>query len=90
MIILFLESLGGGELIVIFIFVLFFFGSKKIPELARGLGSGMRQFKDAMNGVQRDINDAMHEDQNKKHDNTNSNQKQIEELKEHNPKAEQE
>lgn len=61
-VLLFLESLGGGELILIFIFVLFFFGSKKIPELARGLGNGMRQFKDAMNGVQRDITDAMHTD----------------------------
>lgn len=53
--ILFLESLGGGELIVIMLFVLLFFGSKNIPSLARGLGKGIREFKDAMNGVQTEI-----------------------------------
>lgn len=53
--ILFLESLGGGELIVIMLFVLLFFGSKNIPSLARGLGKGIREFKDAMNGVQSEI-----------------------------------
>ncbi|MBK9402520.1 MAG: twin-arginine translocase TatA/TatE family subunit [Bacteroidetes bacterium] len=60
-IILFLESLGGGELVVILLFVLLFFGSKNIPSLARGLGSGIRQFKDAMNGVQSEIKQGMHE-----------------------------
>lgn len=54
-IILFLNNLGGGELVVILLFVLMFFGSKKVPELARGLGKGMREMKDAMNGIQRDI-----------------------------------
>ena len=39
--------------------VLLFFGSKKIPELARGLGRGMREFKDATSGVQREIEDSM-------------------------------
>lgn len=60
-IILFLESLGGGELVVILLFVLLFFGSKNIPSLARGLGSGIRQFKDAMNGVQSEIKQGMYE-----------------------------
>lgn len=60
-VILFLESLGGGELVVILLFVLLFFGSKNIPSLARGLGSGIRQFKDAMNGVQSEIKQGMHE-----------------------------
>jgi sec-independent protein translocase protein TatA len=54
-ILLFLESLGTGELIVILLFVLFFFGSKKIPELARGLGKGMREMKDAVQGIEREI-----------------------------------
>lgn len=36
-----------------------FFGSKKIPELARGLGKGMREFKDATSGVQREIEKGM-------------------------------
>lgn len=60
-VILFLESLGGGELVVILLFVLLFFGSKNIPSLARGLGSGIRQFKDAMNGVQSEIKQGMYE-----------------------------
>lgn len=60
-IILFLESLGGGELLVILLFVLLFFGSKNIPSLARGLGKGIREFKDAMNGVQSEIRQGMYE-----------------------------
>ncbi len=60
-IILFLESLGGGELMVILLFVLLFFGSKNIPSLARGLGKGIREFKDAMNGVQSEIKQGMYE-----------------------------
>lgn len=58
-ILLFLESLGTGELIVILLFVLFFFGSKKIPELARGLGKGMREMKDAVQGIEREIKEGV-------------------------------
>jgi TatA/E family protein of Tat protein translocase len=50
-------NLGGGEIFFILLFVLIFFGSKKIPEVARGLGKGIRQFKDAAEGIQRDIQD---------------------------------
>jgi sec-independent protein translocase protein TatA len=60
-IVLFLESLGGGELILILLFVLMFFGSKNIPSLARGLGKGIREVKDAMSGVQSEINKGMYE-----------------------------
>ncbi|MBK7681097.1 MAG: twin-arginine translocase TatA/TatE family subunit [Bacteroidia bacterium] len=60
-ILLFLESLGGGELILILLFVLMFFGSKNIPSLARGLGKGIREVKDAMSGVQSEINKGMYE-----------------------------
>ena len=52
-------NLGGGEIIVVLLVVLLFFGSKKIPELARGLGKGMREFKDATSGVQREIEKGM-------------------------------
>ena len=48
-------NLGGGEIFVIILFVLLFFGSKGIPQVARGLGKGMREFKDAMNGIEREI-----------------------------------
>jgi sec-independent protein translocase protein TatA len=60
-VILFLESLGGGELLMIMLFILIFFGSSKIPDLARGLGKGMREIKDAMNGVQSEIKQTINE-----------------------------
>ena len=56
---LFLDNLGGGELLLIMVFILFFFGSSKIPDLARGLGRASREFKDAMSGVQREIEYSM-------------------------------
>jgi len=52
-------NLGGGEIFIIMVVILLFFGSKRIPDLARGLGKGMREFKDAMSGVQRDIEDSI-------------------------------
>lgn len=52
-------NLGGGEIIIVLLVILLFFGSKKIPELARGLGRGMREFKDATSGVQREIEQSM-------------------------------
>jgi len=52
-------NLGGGEIFIILLIILLLFGSKKIPELARGLGKGIRQFKDATNEIQRDINSSV-------------------------------
>ncbi|MCC7302357.1 MAG: twin-arginine translocase TatA/TatE family subunit [Bacteroidia bacterium] len=52
---LILEGIGTGELLLIAFVFLIFFGSKKIPDLARGLGKGMREFKDAANGIKREI-----------------------------------
>lgn len=48
-------NMGGGEIFLILLIVIIFFGSKKIPELARGLGKGMREFKDATNSIQNEI-----------------------------------
>lgn len=48
-------DISGGELIVILLFVLLFFGSKGIPDIARTLGRTMRQVRDASNEVQREI-----------------------------------
>lgn len=63
---LFLESIGTGELLLIMLFILFFFGSKKIPELAKGLGKGMREMKDAVQGIERDLKDGINMEEEKK------------------------
>jgi TatA/E family protein of Tat protein translocase len=49
-----LGGMGGGEIFLILIVVLLIFGGKKIPELAKGLGKGIREFKDASSGVDKD------------------------------------
>ena len=51
-------NLGGGEIFVILVVILIFFGAKRIPELAKGLGKGMREFKDAMSGVENEVRNA--------------------------------
>ncbi len=52
-------NLGGGEIFFILLVVLLLFGSKRIPEIMRGLGRGIRQFKDAANDIQQDIEDSV-------------------------------
>lgn len=54
-------SLGFNEILIILIIVLLLFGGKKIPELMRGLGRGMREFNDAKNNVRREIEDGINE-----------------------------
>jgi sec-independent protein translocase protein TatA len=54
-ILLFLGGVGMQELLIIGIFVLIFFGAKKIPEFMRGLGKGAREFKEGINGVKKDM-----------------------------------
>lgn len=49
-------GLGTQEIILILLVVLIFFGAKKIPELARGLGKGVSEFKKGMNDVQNELN----------------------------------
>lgn len=48
-------NLGGGELLIIVLVVLLLFGGKKIPELMKGLGKGVRSFKDGINDIQEEI-----------------------------------
>jgi sec-independent protein translocase protein TatA len=48
-------DIGGGEIILIMLVALLLFGGEKLPELARGLGKGIRDFKDASEGVKREI-----------------------------------
>ena len=47
--------IGGPEIIVVLLFIVMFFGSKKIPELAKGLGKAMREVKDASNNIKKEI-----------------------------------
>ena len=52
---LFIFDISGGELLVVLLFILLFFGSKGIPDIARTMGRTMRQLRDATNEVQREI-----------------------------------
>lgn len=48
-------NLGAGELILIILVILLLFGAKKIPELARGIGKGMSEFKKGLKDVEDEI-----------------------------------
>lgn len=55
----FLGSLGGTEILLIGLVILLFFGAKRIPELMRGLGKGIREFKDATKDVRENIEEGL-------------------------------
>ena len=50
--------IGGAEIIIVLLFIVMFFGSKKIPDLAKGLGKAMREVKDASNNIKKEIRDS--------------------------------
>lgn len=50
--------IGGPEIFIVLIFIIIFFGSKKIPEIARGIGKGIREVKDASNEIKKEIRDS--------------------------------
>lgn len=56
-VLLFLGGVGFNEILLIGIFVLVFFGAKKIPEFMKGMGKGVREFKDAMSDVKKEVED---------------------------------
>jgi len=56
-----LGMFGGQEVIIILVVVLLLFGGKKIPELMRGLGKGMKEFKNATNSIEDEIKDVKDE-----------------------------
>jgi sec-independent protein translocase protein TatA len=58
---LFLGNLGAGEIFLVIALFVLFFGAKKIPELAKGIGRGIREFKDAS----KDIKDTIEEESRK-------------------------
>ena len=50
-----LSGIGAQEILLIGVFVLVFFGSKKIPDFMKGLGKGVREFKDAIGDVKKEV-----------------------------------
>lgn len=58
---LFLGNLGTGEIIIIAMIVLLLFGGKKIPELMKGIGKGVKNFKDGVSGIEKDIKEGIDE-----------------------------
>jgi sec-independent protein translocase protein TatA len=55
----FIQGIGGPELLIILVIILLLFGAKKLPELAKGLGKSMKEFKKATQDVQEDFQEAM-------------------------------
>ena len=64
-------NLGATEIMLIAFVVLLLFGGKKIPELMRGLGKGVREFKDAKDNVRRELEESITEKDTKPETNTN-------------------
>ena len=62
---LFIGGIGMQEVLLIALVVLLFFGGKKIPELMKGLGKGVRSFKEGMNTVEKDIEEINETEQKK-------------------------
>ena len=56
-----MDLFAPNHIILILLIVVLLFGGKKIPELMRGLGKGMREFNDAKNNVKRDIDDGIND-----------------------------
>jgi sec-independent protein translocase protein TatA len=55
---LFLQGVGFQEILLIGLFVLVFFGAKKTPDFMKGLGKGVKEFKDAVKDVKKDVEEA--------------------------------
>ncbi|MCI6373656.1 MAG: twin-arginine translocase TatA/TatE family subunit [Paraprevotella sp.] len=60
---MFIGNLGTGELILIALVVLLFFGAKRIPELMRGMGKGVKSFKEGLNDIEKQINEPVSNDE---------------------------
>ena len=58
-------GLGGGEIILILLIILLLFGAKKLPELAKGLGKGINEFKKASNDIKEEVEKAVTEEKEK-------------------------
>ena len=76
-----LEGISAGELVFVFLIVLLFFGSKSIPKMARTLGRGLRQIRDASQQIQDDIKTAAFDDE--KNSVTSSEKKNLGDFNDH-------
>ncbi len=74
---LFLSNLFSSDMIIIVFVALLLFGGEKLPEIARGLGKGIRDFKDATDGVKREINNQINSYEEKKTEIAINNQAEI-------------
>jgi sec-independent protein translocase protein TatA len=77
-----LFNIGGGELMLIIFIVIMFFGADKIPEIARGLGKGIRTVRNAANDVKREITESANQEDDMKalKDGLNEGKKTLEEV----------
>jgi sec-independent protein translocase protein TatA len=66
--------LGFNEILIILVIVLLLFGGRKIPELMRGLGRGVREFNDAKNSVRKEIEEGITEKEQRPSSSTTSTQ----------------
>jgi sec-independent protein translocase protein TatA len=55
-------GLGGGELVMVLVAVLALFGAKRIPEFAKGLGQGIKEFKKASSGMTNELHNAINQE----------------------------
>lgn len=69
---LFIGGLGIQELFFIIIIILLFFGGKKIPELMKGIGKGIRSFKEGLHEIESDIKDTSASESTSEHQKNNS------------------
>jgi sec-independent protein translocase protein TatA len=59
-----LPNVGGGELIILLVIVLLLFGAKRLPELAKGLGTGIREFRKGASGEKDEVRERDKEEDN--------------------------
>ncbi|TVR88339.1 MAG: twin-arginine translocase TatA/TatE family subunit [Saprospirales bacterium] len=78
----FLLPLSGYELIIVIFAIVLFFGGRKIPELMRGLGKGIREFNSARASIEQEIKEGMKETDNKNIDQASAEKKEEEKTKE--------
>ncbi len=60
-----LPNVGGGELVIVLLILLLLFGAKRIPELAKGLGAGIREFRKGVSGEKDDVRERGKEEESK-------------------------